>query len=348
MVFLLKNSDSRIQGETAYHGHPTNRKLFEATATVNTEVVHSRTSKKRGRDKLMPTTPTIAAVHEISDYSDASSDEEKSPQKLKSPALLTKKRRTHHKVLRKVSFGDVASTTRYYAATLTKAELKDLKRDVWFTKQDRLRSQAESMKILKTFRLQNPKEVTQFSTVYRTSMQVPFSKESSDYLERTTVTVPLTIRGMEWGIAPKLRKRRKEHIQSVLFLQEHIRDVNLRERFVSSRSLQSSRPARIMARIIGEGDESASKSGTTSTALHVRTVLMAKLTTKETSKKKVSSETKLPLREKHRKQNLPLSSTKGMSNTSGINCRISTKGCITRATKIGHARRRRRPIVWKK
>ena len=358
MGFLRKISDSDIQGEKVQFVHPTLGATIAAILTT-TESDCSRTKKKRKRNEpTLTASITAAAFNAVSDDSDASSDDENSLRESPPGGLAlnhrlepgTKKRRKRHKGRRRVVFGDAESTTSYQEATLTKAELRGLKRDLWFTKQDRLRSQAECMVVLKAFRIQNAEDVTQFSTVYRTSMQVPFSQESSDYLERATVSVPLTIRGLEWGIAPKLKKRRKEHIQSVLALQGLIRDVDLRERFVSSRSLQSSRPARIMARMIGEGDASASKTGTTSTALNVTTVPMAKTTTK---KKKAAEKpllgTQLPLWEQQQqKLDLPRNNKETNNDTNNTtNCGAATT-TKTRTTKIGHARRPRRAILWRK
>ena len=329
MDSLRKVSDSDIQGEKLRPVTPPPVPLGIG-ATVRTPLTdNSRPGKKRKRENTALTTSArAAALNEISDDSDVSSDDEKSLEANPKGQLRIQKRRKHHKgQRRRVVFGEASSTTKYYSSPLTKAELRDLKGDLWFTKQDRLRSQAECLQVLKAFRVQNAEEVTRFSAVYRTSMSFPYSQESSDFLEKATVSVPLTIRGMEWGIAPKLKKRRKEHIRSVLALQD-IRDAELRARFVSSRSVQSSRPARIMARIIGEGD--AASAGTTSTALNVTTVPMAK-------KKKAE---KRPLGEQQ--QNTKQSSSK--ATAAKASCGISTK----KTTRLGHARRRRRPILWRK
>jgi len=339
MGLLRKISETEIQGEAVTLVRPAG-----ATIICNIQCASSiRIEKKRKLDKPHLTTSSITTpLNEISDDSDVSSDEEKLPRKSPPGRLSersTKIRRKNHVVRRRVAFGDIASTTEYFAATITKAELRDLKRDLWYTKQDRLQSQAECLEVLKAFRIQNAEEVMRFSAVYRASMQVPFSQESSDYLERATVSIPLTIRGMEWGIAPKLKKRRKEHIKSILALQKQIRDIELRERFASSRSLQSSRPARIMARMIGEGDASASQLGTTSTALHVTTVPMAK---KKTAAEKTLFGTKLPVREHHQnnKETINVARRSSVTKSCGV--------AITKKTKMGHARRRRRAVLWRK
>jgi len=264
-------------------------------------------NNKRDREELslLTTSPALSLstvdpiISDESDDSSSSDEENIHPQDRSLARWNNKKRRRNQQV----AFGDIGSTTTYHPSNITKAELKEMKASLWFTKQDRLRSQAECQQVLKEFRITNAEEVTQFSEIYRTSMQVPFSQASSDFLEKATISVPLVIRGMEWGLTPKLRKRRKEHIRSILNAQKEIRDIELRERFVSSRSLRSSRPARIMARIIGEGDVVAK--GTTSTALNIQTL-------------------KAP---------------------SAVTPRTGTVS--TSATKIGHARRRRRPLLWR-
>eukprot|EP00531_Pseudo-nitzschia_arenysensis_P019099 CAMPEP_0116128936 /NCGR_PEP_ID=MMETSP0329-20121206/7657_1 /TAXON_ID=697910 /ORGANISM="Pseudo-nitzschia arenysensis, Strain B593" /LENGTH=318 /DNA_ID=CAMNT_0003623171 /DNA_START=324 /DNA_END=1280 /DNA_ORIENTATION=- len=318
MGYLHEVSDSDIQSENLLLVDPPVH--IGIGSTVATTLADSnKINKKRKRENTSLTTSVRAeSFNEISDDSDVSSDDEKPPQQAQH-CLGIHKRRQHNKTRRKVVFGDASSTTTYHPSPVTKAQLRKLKKDLWFTKQDRLKSQAECLKVLKNFRVQNAEEVARFSNVYKTSMN-PLSQESSDYLEKATVSIPLTIRGMEWGIAPKLKKRRKEHIRSVLSLQENIQDTELRARFVSSRSVQSSRPARIMARIIGEGDASA---GTTSTALNVTTVPMKKTT---------PAAEKLPLGEQEQ-------NTKAASG-----CGTETK----KRTKLGHARRKRRAVLWRK
>lgn len=321
-------------------------------ATISADVTpdNSLVKKKRKREENSLLASAKAAFNEVSDDSDVSSDEEKSPQEELSRvskqcrSTFDTKKRPKHKKGRRVFFGDSLSTTKYHAATLTKAELRDLKKDLWFTKQDRIRSQAECLEVIKAFRIENAKDVMRFSNVYRTSMQVPFSQESSDYLEQATVSIPLTIRGMEWGIAPKLKKRRKEHIRSVLSLQRNISNAELRERYVSNRSLQSSRPARIIARMIGEGDASASKLGITSTALNITTVPMAE-TMRKTTTETTSMGKKLSLLEqrRHHRADKKISSCTGLENeiSSG---RVKT----SEPKKMGRPKRRRRPILWRK
>mmetsp|Transcript_65 Transcript_65/g.129 ORF Transcript_65/g.129 Transcript_65/m.129 type:complete len:265 (-) Transcript_65:959-1753(-) len=142
--------------------------------------------------------------------------------------------------------------TVYYRSTHTQADLKQAKEDLWWSKEKQQRNVQESLVAIRKFRKRHPDVATQFSTVYRTSMEAP-SQASSDYLEQVTVSLPIQMRGLEWGISPKLKARRRQHIREVLIACD-IHDDALRERFVSSRSLRSSRPARIMAKLLGEGN----------------------------------------------------------------------------------------------
>mmetsp|Transcript_22772 Transcript_22772/g.47743 ORF Transcript_22772/g.47743 Transcript_22772/m.47743 type:complete len:366 (-) Transcript_22772:177-1274(-) len=282
----------------------------------------------------------VGATNSISsdDPDNSSSDEEsfhrrRQLHKRRLPLCKKKRRRNQQ-----VAFGDVVSTTTYLDSDLSKAELSEMKHHLWYTKQDRLRCQAECQQVIKAFRIRNAEEVMQFSTVFRTSMQVPFSQASSDFLEQVTISVPLIIRGMEWAIAPKLKKRRKEHIQNILAIQKEIRDTKLRARFVSSRSLQSSRPSRIMARLIGEGDVSSAR-GITSTALNVTTIPLAGRAGEL----------------QHRSPGRTFTSTKGTKTIpetqTGIfhDASTKTKTCSAKGSspRIGHARRRRMPLLWR-
>ena len=226
------------------------------------------------------------------------------------------KRRLGRPRKKRVGFGDVAATTTYLASDLTRAEVKASKHLLWSTKQDRLDAQAECQRVLKAFRASHAREVRSFSSVCFTSMQVPLTLEASDLLERARISVPLAIRGMEWGIAPRLRKRRKEHVSSVLSAQAAISESLLREKVVASRSLRSSRSARIMARIIGEGDVGIAST----TALTV--------TTADGGEPVAKAEAR---------------ATAGAKDD-GPAGRDASPG---RPGSLGHARRRRRPVLWR-
>jgi hypothetical protein len=147
-----------------------------------------------------------------------------------------------------------ARTSSHFLSSLPSASLS--KGDLWWSKEDRELTIQECMIAIKEFRVDEDHvdHMNMFANVYETCMAAP-SHATSDYLmEQAMVSLPAQIRGLEWGIAPKLKARRKAHIRDVLDVQNRIRNPRDREKFVASRSLTSSRPSRIIARMIGEGD----------------------------------------------------------------------------------------------
>jgi hypothetical protein len=132
-------------------------------------------------------------------------------------------------------------------------ELKEMKSMLWWTKSERLHATQEGLKIVRTFRKEHGKKhVSHYKSLFQMFKEPP-SKENSDTIERSTIRLPDEVHGLEWGLLPKtLKTCKKQHIRDVLVACD-IPDLHARERFVSSRSLRSSRPSRIMARMIGEG-----------------------------------------------------------------------------------------------
>jgi hypothetical protein len=97
----------------------------------------------------------------------------------------------------------------------------------------------------------------------------PMQDGSSDYLEKVTLCLPTRLRGLEWGLQSK-HAHRQTHVAKVLELQAKTKSLNpqFRERLLSNISQKSSRPSRMMASLLGEGDakslqeETADKSTT--------------------------------------------------------------------------------------
>ena len=98
--------------------------------------------------------------------------------------------------------------------------------------------------------------IRHYLTVYDQSCQSPPTLASSDFLEQATLSVPTEVRGLEWGIVPSTKSLRRDHVQDILEIQEQTRNLNptFRNRLLSSRSMKNSRPSRIVARLLGEGD----------------------------------------------------------------------------------------------
>lgn len=126
----------------------------------------------------------------------------------------------------------------------------------WWNRHDRARFLDESTQAIKAFRQTSLEKVRHYVQVYERCSQAP-SHSASDYLEKVTVYLPPEVRGLEWGIGPPIKSHRREHMERVLDAQEQVqslKNASFRERIISNQSLRSSRPSKIMARLLAEGD----------------------------------------------------------------------------------------------
>ena len=74
-----------------------------------------------------------------------------------------------------------------------------------------------------------------------------------------TIDVPTHVRGLEGGFLPASKKYRRTHVQRVLRWQRCLGGGNDKERMLSARAIRSSRPSRVMARILGASDAASAK-----------------------------------------------------------------------------------------
>jgi hypothetical protein len=81
-----------------------------------------------------------------------------------------------------------------------------------------------------------------------------------DDMERAQSLIPMIARGMEADIAPMLKTSRRKHSEAVM---EYVHKIpkqlpsDLRERMLSARSMQYSRPHKVLARVLGQADATA-------------------------------------------------------------------------------------------
>lgn len=133
----------------------------------------------------------------------------------------------------------------------------DLNKSVmWWSRSEREEITDECHDEIEAFRRDNMDQVRHFIQVFDQCQQTP-SEASSDFLEQATIILPATIRGLEWGWAPSTISHRRAHIREILAVQDQVQTLTpeMRDRVLSSRSLRSSRPGRVLARLLGEGDE---------------------------------------------------------------------------------------------
>jgi hypothetical protein len=134
------------------------------------------------------------------------------------------------------------------------------KKSLWWSKTERSGITNKSRKMAKSFRRNNADQVEHYLTVFDHCTQSP-SHSSSDYLEKATVGVPTHVRGLECSFVPSIKACRRKHMQEVIDTQAQLLRGRLpddmRLRFFSMRAMRSSRPSRVMARLMGEGDAAA-------------------------------------------------------------------------------------------
>lgn len=132
------------------------------------------------------------------------------------------------------------------------------KHKLWWTRKERNGMNETSRKMAKAFRTDHMDQVKHYLRVFGQCSQYPPSQSSSDFLETATIVVPSKVRGLEWGIVPKIKAHRRTHVKEVLQVQQHLKgrlSSEMRYQVLSTRAMRSSRPSRLMARLMGEGDE---------------------------------------------------------------------------------------------
>jgi hypothetical protein len=130
------------------------------------------------------------------------------------------------------------------------------KKDLWWTRAERSEICEACRTTVKEYRDQHPTEVKHLIRVFDQCSQTP-SASTSEYLEQATACVPPMVRGLEWGIVPISKIYRRTHTNQVLDAQDRIRgllNTEMHSALLSTRAIRSSRPSRVMARLLGEGD----------------------------------------------------------------------------------------------
>jgi hypothetical protein len=152
------------------------------------------------------------------------------------------------------------ATTACGALKTTEAYIDILRSDLdkpnmWWSRQERDDITDKCYDSIVDFRRDHMDQVRHYLSVFDQCAQTP-SQSSSDYLEKATVSLPVQIRGLEWGVVPSTKTHRRAHVQELLEVQEQVQGLSatMRDQVLSSRALRSSRPCRVMARILGEGD----------------------------------------------------------------------------------------------
>ena len=130
------------------------------------------------------------------------------------------------------------------------------RRKLWYSRDERAEIIDENRTLVHDFELDHEDQVKHYQRVFERCLEPP-SEATSDYLEKVTVSIPARVRGLEWGTCFAMKDYRKQHAEEVLKVQRQLSksmNLQMQSRILSSRAMRSSRPSRVMARLIGEGD----------------------------------------------------------------------------------------------
>ena len=132
------------------------------------------------------------------------------------------------------------------------------KETLWWTREERKKMSDECRQVAEQFQEEAPNQVSHLLDVLDQCSQAP-SKSSSEYLENVTIVLPSEVHGLQSFLMP-CKARRMQHTQEVLTVQEQIQgrlSCDMRAQVLSARSMRSSRPTRVLARLLGEGHASS-------------------------------------------------------------------------------------------
>lgn len=131
------------------------------------------------------------------------------------------------------------------------------KEELWWSRNERAEMADFNRKLARGFKKQNSERVKHYLNVFEECSKPP-SHASSDFLEKVQLGVPTQVRGLECGFIPSVKSWRRKHAHEILDTQGKLVKGNLPEamccQVLSSRAMLSSRPSRVMARLIGEAD----------------------------------------------------------------------------------------------
>lgn len=165
----------------------------------------------------------------------------------------------------------------------TERIVPDSKASLFWTRDERDDILESNQRLALEFRQQQPGSVEKANQVFDRCCQENISDDSSDEDEfidyfddddehdelevqdtlaaagSQTIDVPTHVRGLEWGFLPASKKYRRTHVQRVLRWQRCVVGKTDKARLLSAKAIRSSRPSRVMARILGASDAASAK-----------------------------------------------------------------------------------------
>lgn len=160
--------------------------------------------------------------------------------------------------------------------------LPDTKSTLFWTRDERDDILESNHRLAREYRQQQPLSVQKANQVFDRCCQENITDDSSDEDETEdffnndendelevqdilvaagspTIEVPTQLRGLEWGFLPASKKYRRTHVQRVLRWQRCIDNGNDKANILSAKAIRSSRPSRVMARILAANDATSER-----------------------------------------------------------------------------------------
>ena len=131
------------------------------------------------------------------------------------------------------------------------------KSNMFYSREEKEEILEECEEAIDHFKQRNLEATSNFEAVFKYCRQPP-SHEASSLLESVQLHVPVDARGMEWGWAGSVTAGyKKTHVKNLLKAQDQAKRLSqsMRNQVLANRSLKSSRPGRVLARLMGECDE---------------------------------------------------------------------------------------------
>ena len=135
-----------------------------------------------------------------------------------------------------------------------------LRQKLWWTKEERLKILESCREMGEEFKTSKPDLVQDYLDLYEEAccLSPVATSPSSSPPTDDVVTFPAHARGLEWCIAPSTRSHRRQHVEDIVEKQHQLRRTPIgrdkREQILSRRSIQSSRPSRLLAQWTGQMD----------------------------------------------------------------------------------------------
>jgi hypothetical protein len=183
---------------------------------------------------------------------------------LSSPGLLLLKSKDKLPVARKRSRPLLKKCRRQVRFDVRADQVEELsprlteKSTLWWTKEDRQDFLEDNRRAAQDFRWNHRDQVQQYNQVFDQCCDEADSSDDDDDAEtlNAKMEVPTQVRGLEWGIMPASKKYRRTHVRLVLKMQNELQDLpsDKKQCLLSAQAVQSSRPSRVMARMLAQGD----------------------------------------------------------------------------------------------